>query len=342
MNRYRLFFSIVGALLALASLSQPSAAEEKPDAVVDRLRSPAWVERQGEKQALSSGVQLNNRDRVITGSDARVRIRLKDGAIVALGADARMEINALGVRGPNIFTAALDVQQGAVRYSADALPGTRQSHAINLRIGAIVASSRGTDLLWGSTDQTGDRVCLLEGRIAVLHPQAEPLQMTEPLRCYVARTDEGDAPPSVEAVSSEQFAVFAAQTDMRVESGIDDTPSLTARAKTPARSRNATSDTATTQTAPRFAQFPVAQGGRWTVDLATVESETEALALYDRVRAAGYSGRIKPLATGGGYRYAVRVTAFASRDDAAAVAAKMTAVLERTLRESASAAISQR
>lgn len=340
MNRYRTHFSIAG-LLAIALLSQTSMAEEKPDALVDGLRSPAWVERQGERRALSSGFQLNNRDRVVTGSDARVRIRLKDGAVVALGADARMEINALGVRGPNIFTAALDVQQGAIRYSAAALPGKHPPHAINLRVGAIVSSSRGTDLLWGSTDQTGDRVCLLEGRIAVLHPQAEPLQLTEPLHCYVARTGEGDAPPALEAVTSEQFAVFVAQTDMRVENGVDDATTMAAQAKTPAHTRNATGD-ATTQAMPRFPSRPVAHGGRWTVDLATVESEAEALALYDRVRAAGYVGRIKPLATAGGYRYTVRVAALASRDDAAAVAASVAEVLERTSPDSASVAISRR
>jgi hypothetical protein len=58
--------------------------------------------------------------------------------------------------------------------------------------------------------------------------------------------------------------------------------------------------------------------------LAVVEGKTEALALYDRARAAGYAVSIKPQrAERGGYRYALRVTQLASPAEAAVLAEKL-------------------
>ena len=66
------------------------------------------------------------------------------------------------------------------------------------------------------------------------------------------------------------------------------------------------------------------------VELATVDSETAALELYDRARAAGYATRIKPVAAEGGYRYALRVTQLASKTEAEALAQRLARELELT------------
>lgn len=65
------------------------------------------------------------------------------------------------------------------------------------------------------------------------------------------------------------------------------------------------------------------RGGQWKVELATLDGEEEALALYDRARAAGYAVRIKPRATEGGYRYAVRVMQLPSRAEAVILAERL-------------------
>lgn len=70
------------------------------------------------------------------------------------------------------------------------------------------------------------------------------------------------------------------------------------------------------------------RGGLWKLELATVDNQADALALYDRARAAGYPVRIKPRAAEGGYRYSVRVTQLPS-EEAEVLSAKLARKLEK-------------
>ena len=64
------------------------------------------------------------------------------------------------------------------------------------------------------------------------------------------------------------------------------------------------------------------------VALATVDSENDALALYDRARFSGYAVSIKPIAAeGGGYRYAVRVSELPSKAEAEILSSKLAGAL---------------
>lgn len=109
--------------------------------------------------------------------------------------------------------------------------------------------------------------------------------MSEPLSFYVA--PKGFSPQPIDTVSAVQVQIWAAQTEVQAGSG--------------------------------YAR----RGGQWKVELATLDGEEEALALYDRARAAGYAVRIKPRATEGGYRYAVRVMQLPSRAEAVILAERL-------------------
>ena len=259
-------------------------------AVVDSVQMPAWVERKGVRQPLMPGQSLQNHDRIVTGADARVLINLAEGSAVKLGENAQLDLNAFGTRESRVFTAALDVAQGAFRFTTGVFSKLRQPRAINIRIATITAGIRGTDL-WGRADAERDLVCLLEGRITVLHPQDEAREMSEPLSFYVAA--KGAAPGPIAQVGVEEVTKWAEQTEVQAGSG--------------------------------YAR----RGGLWKVVLATVDSEDEALALYDRARAAGYAVRIKPLAgEGGDYRYTIRVMQLPSQAEAVLLAAKLAHSLE--------------
>jgi hypothetical protein len=65
------------------------------------------------------------------------------------------------------------------------------------------------------------------------------------------------------------------------------------------------------------------RGGRWRVDVGRVETQGEALALYDRLREAGYPAEIVPLAQERAFDYSVRVRNAASAAEAAALAARL-------------------
>lgn len=253
--------------------------------MVEAVQSPAWVERGEQRLPLLPGQELRNRDRIVTGADARVLLRLSEGSAVKLGENASLRMDALGVREGSVFTAALDVARGAFRYTTGVFNRFQSKRAVNVRIATVTAGIRGTDL-WGSSDAERDLICLIEGRITVTHPQAEPVAMSEPLSFYVA--PKGAAPQPVASVDPAQLAIWAAQTELRPEG-------VTFR-----------------------------KGGRWVLQVGVEDRESGALALYDRVRAAGYPVRIRPQAVGDGtYRYALQVPQITSAAGAEALAVKL-------------------
>ena len=283
-------FLFAACLLATGLPAQAAPAAERAYAIVDSVQMPAWVERNGVRQPLEPGKVLHNRDRVLTGSDARLLIQLAEGSAVRLGENAQLDLNALGRREGRVFTAALDVTKGAFRFTTGVFSKLRQQRAINVRIATITAGIRGTDL-WGSSNAERDLVCLLEGRITVFHPQDQGRELSEPLSFYLA--PKGAAPQAIAKVDAGQVSQWAAQTEMQPGSG--------------------------------YAR----RGGRWKVELATIAGEIDTLALYDRARAAGYAVRIKPRAAeGGGYLYTVRVTQLPSKAEAEILSSKLAGTLE--------------
>ena len=293
MNPQRMHLLLGGGLLAWALLLAQAAAAASADAVVDALQMPAWVERLGKREALQPGLVLRNRDRVLTGPEGRVLIRLGDGSVLRLGAETRLDLNALGIR-EAVFTAAFDVPQGAVRFSTSTSARSHHQRAVNLRVGTITAGIRGTDV-WGKADSAVDRICLLEGSITVVHPDEEARQISEASSCYQAAKES--AATAIETVTAAQLSWWTQQTAM--------------------------------QSAPARASSPVMRDGKWAIELATLDSEAAALSLYDRARAAGYPVRIRPQAlSGGGYAYAVRLSQLMNRPDAAALAEQVSQSLQ--------------
>lgn len=276
--------SLLAAALLLVCLGAQAAAPAAPYATVDAVQSPAWVERGEKRLPLAVGQEMQNRDRIVTGDDARVVLRLAEGSAVKLGENATAKVDALGRREGGVFTAALDVVKGAFRFTTGVFSKAQDRRAVNVRIATITAGIRGTDL-WGSSNADRDLVCLIEGRITVMHEKAEPLLMSEPLSFYVA--PRGEAPKPVADVDPQQLAQWAKETEAEAGQGV---------------SRH---------------------GGRWKVRAATVGSEAEALAMYDRLRNAGYPAKIKVSGKTRNYRYELLVPHLASEADAEMVAYRL-------------------
>lgn len=286
-----------GMLLGVLLESQALAAVDGRYAWVDAVQAPAWVERDGLRQPLVPGQELHNWDHVVTGDQARVLLRLAEGSAVKVGANAEVTLNALGRKEGSVFTAALDVLRGAFRLTTEVFQRSRDKRAINVRVATLTAGIRGTDI-WGKSDAERDLICLLEGHITVVHPQAEPLAMDEAMSIYAA--PRGQAPQPVAAVDGEQMGRWAAETELQPGA-----PTLR-------------------------------RGGRWQVVLGVVDTEAEALDLYDRARDAGYPVRVRPRAMKAAvegaadrtYRYAVALSGLASRAEAAVAARNIGAALE--------------
>lgn len=254
-------FALSGAVSAIAA----------PNALVDVVQSPAWVERLERRLPLAPGMALENRDRIVTGAGARVIVQLADGSSVKLGENANVSVNAMsqesGRNRGGAFQAALDVAKGAFRLTTDIFRKYQQQRAINIRVGTVTAGIRGTDL-WGRSNDEKDFVCLLEGKIAVSHPLGEPTELTEPLQFYGA--EKGAAPGPVASVDRVQLAKWAMETELQYGMPTQQT------------------------------------GGRWLLNFGRYDKDA-TLALHDRLSAAGYASRIRPVRVADGYEYEVRL-----------------------------------
>jgi hypothetical protein len=239
-----------------------------PDAVVEGVQMPAWLDRDGKSQPLMPGEQLKNGDSVRTGANSRVLLKMGEGSVVKLGENGSLKLNNLGKRADNFFTATLDVAAGAFRFTTDVLSKFRQRE-VNVKIATITAGIRGTDL-WGKAASDKDLVCLIEGKISVTRGDDVPVTMNDPNTFYVAPKDA--APLPVAPIDAAQLAQWSLETEIGSGTGA------------------------------------VRKGGKWKVTLAVADSEDGAFAVYDAARAAGYPAEIYPVGSADKRKYQVRIS----------------------------------
>lgn len=271
------------ALLALFAASAWAA----PQAVVDAVQSPAWLERNGRSEPLAAGMAVGSRDRIRTGREARAQVRLPDGSTVKLGAETLLTLERIGPREKDFFAAALDVGKGAFRFTTDQ-PGRPVRRDVTIRVATLTAAIPGADV-WGRSEADKDFVCLLEGGLTVSHRDGDTREVSEPLSYYVARRDR--PPQGVAAASAQLARAWAAQTEIPAGTGA------------------------------------LRRGGRWKVLLASTLSEREALEAYDKARDAGYPATIRPRLREEGVSYEVLLAGLPSETEARALAAKANAAL---------------
>jgi hypothetical protein len=182
-----------------------------------------------------------------------------------------------------IFKAALNVLEGAFRFTTGVLAKGRQRE-VNLRVATVTAGIRGTDL-WGKSDRADRQtVCLIEGKIEVGAEGEAPVTMDQGRQFY--RRDKGQTMP-LGFVEPVQLTQWAQETEI-----------------------------ADGQGAAR-------RGGKWRVTLASAGTQSEALALYDQLRTAGYAAEIHPVKSGDKRVYVVRISRLPTKGDAEALAAQL-------------------
>ena len=273
------------AVLMLAASGAGAAA--RPNVVVEGVQMPAWVEHaSGAREALALGAALNNKDRILTGPGARAQLRLADGSLIKLGENGILALDDLGqkkIKLTDVVTASLDVVSGAFRFTTQALYKFRGERDVKVRIVTITAGIRGTDL-WGKADKTRDIVCLIEGNITVTREQ-QAFTMDQPMSFYIAPRDKPAEP--VAPVAKEQLDKWALETDIADGAGA------------------------------------ARKGGKWRVYLAEAGNQADALRTYDQLRNAGYAAEIRPVTSETGTSYRVRISNLASKQEAAALGAKL-------------------
>jgi hypothetical protein len=176
-------------------------------AVVEAVQYPAWLERGGNTVPLTPGTSLQPKDKLRTGQEARVQLRLGEGSTVKLGENARFTVEKIDDRG--FFHAALAVLDGAFRFTTDAIRKA-QKRDVTIKVKNVTAGIRGTDL-WGKSTGERDLVCLLEGKISVGAEGHPTVTLDTPLDFYQKPRD-GD--PAVAKVDMKQVEEWAKETEI--------------------------------------------------------------------------------------------------------------------------------
>jgi hypothetical protein len=193
------FFAFTGLLAAAGVSAQP--------AIVEAVQYPAWLERGGISVPLMPGTTLQAQDRLRTGGNARLQLKLPEGSAVKLGENAQFVFEKSEERG--IFRATLSVLAGAFRFTTDALRKS-QKRDIAIKVKNVTAGIRGTDL-WGKSTGERDLVCLLEGKISVGAEGHPTVTLDQRLDFYV-KPREGE--PMVAKVDEKQIAEWSQETEI--------------------------------------------------------------------------------------------------------------------------------
>jgi hypothetical protein len=200
---------LVALVLGLAS-TQPLA---QPAAVIEGVQMPAWRERDGKRVPLVPGMELRAGDRIVSGKEARVVVRLSEGSMVKLGEDGTLRFARIEPS-REIFRAALEVLQGAFRFTTDVAAKARKRE-VSVRVDTVTIGVRGTDF-WGRSRAELQVVCLIEGAIEVGAQGEQPVPMEQPRQFY--RRDKGKTQP-VGFVEPKQLEQWALETDIEAGKG---------------------------------------------------------------------------------------------------------------------------
>ncbi|HUP98090.1 MAG TPA: FecR family protein [Usitatibacter sp.] len=271
------------AVLA-ATLLQGPAAFAQP-VIVDAVQYPAWLERGGRAVPLTPGTPLEPRDRLRTGANARVQLKLPEGSAVKLGENAQFVIERAEDRG--VFRAALSVIAGAFRYTTG-IYGAGGRRDVAIKVKNVTVGIRGTDL-WGKSTADRDWVVLLEGKISVGSEGSPTVELEQPLDWY--QKPRGAA-PEIARADRKLVEEWARETEISGEGAGARTGG---RWRTVAAAKPSRDDAMALSRSLRAAGFPsevVAKEGYFIVQVPGLAGEGEARALMSSIR--GIAGVAQP------------------------------------------------
>jgi hypothetical protein len=254
---------------------------------VESVLSPAWIERaNGRREALTVGMELNNKEKVHTGDGGRALLRLAEGSAVKLGESGMVAVDNLvqkqDAKG-GVVGASLDVVRGAFRFTTGLLSKSNAQRDVRVKFNAVTAGIRGTDV-WGKSEGDRDIVCLLEGRITVSHGSAQ-FQMAEANSFYIAPRTGQAQPPS--RVSAAQVKEWSDETEIEPRTGAS------------------------------------RRGGALWVTVAVLADERTASALRDKLRDSGFPAVVSRAGQGAAIRSEVRIESISDAADAELLAERL-------------------
>jgi hypothetical protein len=201
-------------LLATMLLVPMHSALAQVAAVVEGVQMPAWIERDGRRLPLIPGVELRPGDQVVTGAGSRVMVKLAEGSLVRLGEKGQLRFSELSPT-RELFKAALDVLEGAFRFTTDIVAKPRKRD-VTIRAAQVTAGVRGTDF-WGRARQGNEIVCLIDGEVEVAAAGERSVTLREPRQFY--RRIDGKT-QAVGVVNETQIDRWSGEVELQEGKGV--------------------------------------------------------------------------------------------------------------------------
>lgn len=155
----RQFLRMTTVLCAAIGLPGPAHAADSVGAVT-KLKGQARAARAGGNVMLAEGTQIAAGDGIVTGPDARLKIQFKDGSVITLGENSKLNIDTAKFDGSKRDIAAT-LLDGVVR-AAVAKAGAGSSFEVSSSL--VTSAARGTEWIMSIKDHTTS-LLVLEGTV---------------------------------------------------------------------------------------------------------------------------------------------------------------------------------
>jgi hypothetical protein len=175
MRRFAQFIFFAALLVPAARADEPAVAGS-----VLQIRGAAFANHRASSDSLSKGMPVLVGDRIVTGRNTRVALKMTDGAVLTLGADTEFAINdyrysAQAQQG----SASLELIKGAFRAVTGAI-GKLKERDFRVKTTAGTIGIRGTDFWGGFYFSQALDVALLGGGGIYVENNAGRVEVTEP------------------------------------------------------------------------------------------------------------------------------------------------------------------
>ena len=179
-------------LLAVACFVAAPVLAAEPVGKVSLVKGRASALQQASVTNLYVGAPVYAGARILTGSNARVRLQMVDDTVIILGANTEFVVSDYHYDAvANAGRASLELVRGFFRAITGRIT-KRDNAPFTLKTATLTLGVRGTDF-WGEQHPNLAQIALISGRSIIVSTRAGSVEITSPL--YGTRVTSADKPP---------------------------------------------------------------------------------------------------------------------------------------------------
>lgn len=179
-------------LMAVAFATAASVLAAEPVGKVSLIKGRASALQQASVINLSVGAPVYAGARILTGSDARLRLQMVDDTAIILGANTEFVVSDYRYDAvADAGRASLELVRGFFRAITGRIT-KRDNAPFTLKTATLTLGVRGTDF-WGEQHPNLAQIALISGRSIIVSTRAGSVEITSPL--YGTRVTSADKPP---------------------------------------------------------------------------------------------------------------------------------------------------